>query len=202
MSMSVNVASIALVVASVFSAAPKDIQSVDLARKPSVVSAPKLDNQFDDITKKLNKLEESKNKKNEVVLVNPQQVVEDVVPQQHDVYLGEGTGNQGDISEVETQDSNTGEQEDPVTNIDSEDAVWDRLAECESSGNWSINTGNGYYGGLQFAASTWTGFGGDKYAPRADLATREQQIDIAKKVQEVQGWGAWPACTAKLGIRN
>lgn len=201
MSVSVNVASIALVVASVFSAAPKDIQSVDLARKPSVVSAPKLDNQFDDITKKLNKLEESKNKKNEVVLVNPQQVVEDVVPQQHDVYLGEGTGNQGDISEVETQDSNTGEQEGTVTNIDSEDAVWDKLAECESSGNWSINTGNGYYGGLQFAASTWTGFGGDKYAPRADLATREEQIDIAKKVQEAQGWGAWPACTARLGIR-
>ena len=79
--------------------------------------------------------------------------------------------------------------------------MWDRLAQCESGGNWSINTGNGYYGGIQFNSRTWKAYGGDKYAPRADLATREQQIDIAKKVQANQGWGAWPACTSKLGIR-
>ena len=79
--------------------------------------------------------------------------------------------------------------------------VWDRLAQCESGGNWSINTGNGYYGGIQFNSRTWKAYGGGKYAPRADLATREQQIDIAKKVQANQGWGAWPACTSKLGIR-
>lgn len=79
--------------------------------------------------------------------------------------------------------------------------VWDSLAQCESGGNWAINTGNGFHGGLQFAPSTWTGFGGGQYAPYAHMATREQQIDIAKKVQAVQGWGAWPACTAKLGIR-
>ncbi len=79
--------------------------------------------------------------------------------------------------------------------------VWDRLAQCESGGNWSINTGNGFSGGLQFTKSTWLAFGGGKYAPVAHQATREQQIDIAKKVQAGQGWGAWPACTSKLGIR-
>jgi nucleoid-associated protein YgaU len=81
-----------------------------------------------------------------------------------------------------------------------DDATWDALAQCESSGDWSINTGNGYYGGLQFAQSTWEGFGGTQYAPRADLASREQQIAIAEKTQAVQGWGAWPACSAKLGL--
>lgn len=79
-------------------------------------------------------------------------------------------------------------------------ATWDRLAQCESSGNWSINTGNGYYGGLQFAQGTWEGFGGTQYAERADLATKQQQIAIAEKVLATQGWGAWPACSAKLGL--
>ncbi|MGO1228749.1 MAG: resuscitation-promoting factor [Brachybacterium sp.] len=80
-------------------------------------------------------------------------------------------------------------------------SVWDRIAQCESGGNWSINTGNGYYGGLQFSAGTWKAFGGGKYASTANQATRGQQIDIAKKVQAQQGWGAWPSCTSKLGIR-
>ncbi|WP_166532307.1 transglycosylase family protein [Blastococcus xanthinilyticus] len=79
-------------------------------------------------------------------------------------------------------------------------ATWDRLAQCESSGNWAINTGNGYYGGLQFSPSTWEAFGGTEFAPRADLATREQQIATAEKTLAVQGWGAWPACSAKLGL--
>ena len=80
-------------------------------------------------------------------------------------------------------------------------SVWDSIAQCESGGNWAINTGNGYYGGLQFAASTWSAYGGGQYAPTANLATREQQIAIAQKVQAAQGWGAWPACTARLGLR-
>lgn len=80
-------------------------------------------------------------------------------------------------------------------------SVWDSLAQCESGGNWSINTGNGFYGGLQFTASTWAAFGGTAYAPSAHLASREQQIAVAQKVQQGQGWGAWPACTASLGIR-
>ncbi len=79
-------------------------------------------------------------------------------------------------------------------------STWERLAMCESSGNWHINTGNGFYGGLQFTRSTWTGFGGGKYASRADHATKSQQIEIAEKVLKVQGWGAWPACSAKLGL--
>ncbi|AKK02693.1 hypothetical protein CEPID_04100 [Corynebacterium epidermidicanis] len=80
-------------------------------------------------------------------------------------------------------------------------SVWDTLAQCEAGGNWAINTGNGFSGGLQFTPSTWLAYGGGQYAPQAHLATREQQIAVAEKVQAGQGWGAWPACTAKLGIR-
>lgn len=76
---------------------------------------------------------------------------------------------------------------------------WDALAQCESSGNWAINTGNGFYGGLQFTQSTWEAFGGGQYAPRADLATKDQQIEIATKVLATQGPGAWPSCSASTG---
>ncbi|WP_280790623.1 transglycosylase family protein [Blastococcus sp. CT_GayMR20] len=75
---------------------------------------------------------------------------------------------------------------------------WDAVAMCESGGNWSINTGNGYYGGLQFSSSTWLGFGGGDYAPRADLATKAEQIAVAEKVLAVQGRGAWPTCGRNL----
>ncbi|MFF4834233.1 transglycosylase family protein [Streptomyces sp. NPDC001315] len=77
--------------------------------------------------------------------------------------------------------------------------VWDRIAQCESGGNWHINTGNGYYGGLQFSAGTWRAYGGSGYAPTADRATRAQQIAVATKVQGAQGWGAWPTCAARAG---
>ena len=80
-------------------------------------------------------------------------------------------------------------------------SVWDAIAACESGGNWSINTGNGYHGGLQFNPGTWAAYGGTAFAPTADLATREQQIAIAERTQAAQGWGAWPACTARLGLR-
>lgn len=76
---------------------------------------------------------------------------------------------------------------------------WNALAECESGGNWATNTGNGYYGGLQFSASTWLAYGGGQYASRADLATPEQQIAVAQRVLASQGAGAWPACTRKTG---
>lgn len=79
--------------------------------------------------------------------------------------------------------------------------VWDALAQCEATGDWSINSGNGYYGGVQFNQSTWDRWGGQEYAPRADLATREEQIAIAKKTQAAQGWGAWPLCSSRLGLR-
>jgi hypothetical protein len=77
-------------------------------------------------------------------------------------------------------------------------SVWDRLAQCESGGNWSINTGNGYYGGLQFSLSTWRAYGGSGY-PHQN--SRAQQIAIAQKLQAAAGWGQWPACSRKLGLR-
>jgi uncharacterized protein YabE (DUF348 family) len=77
-------------------------------------------------------------------------------------------------------------------------SVWDKLAQCESGGNWSINTGNGYYGGLQFSLSTWRAYGGSGMPHQA---SREQQIAIAKKLQADAGWGSWPACSSKLGLR-
>lgn len=74
------------------------------------------------------------------------------------------------------------------------DSEWDQVASCESGGNWAINTGNGYQGGLQFAPSTWTGNGGGEYAPAAHLATKEEQIAVAERVLASQGKGAWPTC--------
>ncbi|MFC4945727.1 transglycosylase family protein [Pseudonocardia sp. GCM10023141] len=81
-------------------------------------------------------------------------------------------------------------------------SVWDRIAKCEATGNWAINTGNGYYGGLQFDAGTWRAYGGTDYAPLPHEATREQQIAVATKVRDDRGggYGAWPACSAKLGL--
>jgi nucleoid-associated protein YgaU len=76
---------------------------------------------------------------------------------------------------------------------------WDAIAACESGGNWSINTGNGYYGGLQFSASTWRAYGGGAYAPTANLASRSAQIAVAEKVLQGQGIGAWPVCGKRAG---
>ncbi|MBQ0987885.1 transglycosylase family protein [Streptomyces sp. F63] len=78
--------------------------------------------------------------------------------------------------------------------------TWDRVAECESGNDWDINTGNGHHGGLQFSQSTWEAFGGTEFAPRADLATREQQIATAEKVLDGQGPGAWPGCGPRAGL--
>ena len=95
------------------------------------------------------------------------------------------------------QSGNTGAAAPAVAN----GGVWDSIAQCESGGDWSINTGNGYSGGLQFDPGTWAAHGGTQYAPDASQATREQQIAVAEKIQASQGWGEWPACTSKLGIR-
>ena len=80
----------------------------------------------------------------------------------------------------------------------SDGSVWDRLAQCESGGNWSINTGNGYYGGLQFSLASWRGVGGSGYPHQA---SRAEQISRAEALKARQGWGAWPACSSKLGLR-
>jgi uncharacterized protein YabE (DUF348 family) len=83
----------------------------------------------------------------------------------------------------------------PVSN----GVIWDALARCESNGNWAINTGNGFFGGVQFDQNTWERQGGLRYAPRADLATREEQIAIADVTRARQGWGAWPVCSGRTG---
>lgn len=83
------------------------------------------------------------------------------------------------------------------TNYASGNTVWDRLAQCESGGNWAINTGNGYYGGLQFTLSSWSAVGGSGYPHQA---TRSEQIMRGQRLQAQQGWGAWPACAAQLGL--
>lgn len=79
--------------------------------------------------------------------------------------------------------------------------IWDSLAGCEAGGNWAINTGNGFFGGVQFDQGTWEANGGLRYAPRADLATREEQIAIADVTRQRQGWGAWPVCSGRVGAR-
>ena len=78
------------------------------------------------------------------------------------------------------------------------ESAWDKLAQCESGGNWNINTGNGYHGGLQFSQSTWRAHGGTGSASKA---SKSQQIAVAEKVLKSQGWKAWPACSKKLGYR-
>ncbi len=83
----------------------------------------------------------------------------------------------------------------PVSN----GGTWDALAGCEAGGNWAINTGNGFYGGVQFDQNTWERNGGLRYAARADLATREEQIAIAEVTRARQGWGAWPVCSGRVG---
>jgi LysM repeat protein len=77
-------------------------------------------------------------------------------------------------------------------------SVWDRLAQCESGGNWSTNTGNGFYGGLQFTQSSWRAAGG---SGSPQNASRSEQIRVAQNLQKMQGWGAWPTCSRKVGLR-
>ncbi|MFI9362677.1 transglycosylase family protein [Kitasatospora sp. NPDC053057] len=77
---------------------------------------------------------------------------------------------------------------------------WDSVAQCESGGDWGINTGNGFYGGLQFTSSTWKAYGGTAFAPQANQASRAQQISVAEKVLASQGPGAWPVCSQKAGL--
>lgn len=78
--------------------------------------------------------------------------------------------------------------------------TWNKVAACESTSRWQVNTGNGFYGGLQFAQSTWEAYGGTRYAARADLATKDQQIAVAEKVLDGQGPGAWPVCSERAGL--
>ena len=92
------------------------------------------------------------------------------------------------------------EQAAPASVTYSGSSVWDDLAQCESGGNWSINTGNGYYGGLQFSYDTWHGYDGGEFADYPHQATREEQIIVAERLRAVRGYAPWPACRAKLGL--
>src|SRR3954469_25386224 len=87
----------------------------------------------------------------------------------------------------------------PASAAQASSVNWDAIAQCESGGNWSINTGNGFYGGLQFTKGTWKGYGGNKYASTPNKASRSEQIAIAEKVLDGQGIGAWPVCGKKAG---
>ncbi|WP_425484507.1 ubiquitin-like domain-containing protein [Haloechinothrix aidingensis] len=101
------------------------------------------------------------------------------------------------LSEPEPKVVRVGPENPPI----SDEAVWERLAHCESTNNWSINTGNGYYGGLQFDKPTWDEYGGTKYAAYPHQASRAQQIAIATKLRDARGgYSAWPACAEKLGL--
>lgn len=82
------------------------------------------------------------------------------------------------------------------------DSDWDKLAQCESGGNWGTNTGNGFHGGLQFTPSTWASYGGTQYASTPEHASKAQQIAVAEKVLATQGWGAWPSCSSHLGLHS
>ncbi len=100
-----------------------------------------------------------------------------------------------------TEQVSVGTKERPAAPAVAGGGVWDRLAQCESGGNWAINTGNGYYGGLQFNQGTWAAYGGQVYAAYPHQASREEQIAIATKLRDDRGgYGAWPACARKLGL--
>lgn len=91
--------------------------------------------------------------------------------------------------------------ETPAATVEESVSVWDELAECESGGDWTINTGNGFFGGTQFSKTSWDAMGGTEFAPYPHQATREEQIAVAERLQAVQGWGAWPLCSQKIGLR-
>jgi resuscitation-promoting factor RpfB len=127
-------------------------------------------------------------------LITERVVSETVVTEPVDAVVLVGTKSRPTSSPSPSSSSSGGSSAPPVA----DGSVWDRLAECESGGNWSINTGNGYYGGLQFSLGTWQAYGGSGY-PHEN--SREEQIRIATKVRDARGgYGDWPACAAKLGL--
>ena len=106
-----------------------------------------------------------------------------------------------EVTNEETTEEDTPSEPGNIPGVSlEEERMFDQLAECESGGDWHINTGNNYYGGLQMSHQTFLGVGGDEFGSRADLLTREQQQIVAKRIKDQQGWGAWPACSAKYGF--
>jgi LysM repeat protein len=116
-----------------------------------------------------------------------------------DDSVSESTGSESsDSSESSSSESSSSGSSAPAPTSSGGSGVWDQLAECESGGNWSSDTGNGSSGGLQFAQGTWEANGGTGSPANA---SREEQIRVAENVQASQGWGAWPACSSQLGLR-
>ena len=177
-----------------------DIQTEDVTEEfdaePNFVDDPELEAGAEEVREQGEKGKREITRK--VVLKNGKKESEEVIKDEVVVGPKPATIARGTKqAEPEPQGGNSGAAAPAVA----DGSVWDAIAQCESNGNWSINTGNGFSGGRQFAPSTWAGLGGTEYAPEAWQATREQQIAVAQKVQAAQGWGAWPACTAKLGLR-
>ena len=104
------------------------------------------------------------------------------------------------VEEAVNEDTPTEPGNIPGVSLE-EEYMFDKLAECESGGDWHINTGNSYYGGIQFDHNVFLSVGGAEFAPRADLATREEQIILGKRLKDKSGWGNWPSCSARLGFR-
>jgi resuscitation-promoting factor RpfB len=196
-----------------------------IALGPDDIALPTVDTALTDDTK----VQIVRNGVGEVVQVReippPEQIVEDPsLPRGKRVVAEPGRPGQQTVvlrvhvrngQEVEREQVLSGAVVPPVprvvrvgTNDDIESApavangaIWDRLAQCESTGNWAINSGNGYYGGLQFDRGTWAAYGGTKYAPLPHQASREEQIAVAERVRADRGgYGAWPACARKLGL--
>jgi hypothetical protein len=111
------------------------------------------------------------------------------------------------FDEGDTADAASPETDAPVVEDSTPQAaepsygVWDRLAACESTGNWHANTGNGFFGGVQFDRQTWLAYGGGVYAARADLASRAAQIAVAERLRASRGFAPWPVCSRRLGLR-
>jgi len=177
-----------------------DIQTEDVTEEfdaePNFVDDPELEAGAEEVREQGEKGKREITRK--VVLKNGKKESEEVIKDEVVVGPKPATIARGTKqAEPEPQGGNSGAAAPAVA----DGSVWDSIAQCESTGSWSINTGNGFSGGLQFTPSTWAGFGGTEYAPEAWQATREQQIAVAQKVQASQGWGAWPACTSQLGLR-
>ncbi|HEX6352220.1 MAG TPA: transglycosylase family protein [Actinophytocola sp.] len=161
-------------------------------------------NQTETIEPPVQKIEDPEAEKGSEVVVDPGAAGERIATYRITVKNGEETGREeiGSKITVEAKPKvvKIGTKKPPQPVI-SDGEVWDRLAKCEAGGNWAINTGNGYYGGLQFNLSTWQSNGGTQYAAYPHQATREQQIAIATLVRDRRGgYGAWPSCARQLGL--
>ncbi|MGH2476251.1 MAG: transglycosylase family protein [Candidatus Limnocylindrales bacterium] len=131
-------------------------------------------------------------------LIFPGQVLRLDVPASTDVPAYSETEAESETEAAASASTEPAPAPDAAPVSEAGGGVWDRLAECESGGNWSISTGNGYYGGLQFSQGSWQAAGGSGNPANA---SREEQIRVAENLRAQQGWGAWPACSSKLGLR-